>query len=349
MAKNYIVKVVIAALLVFSCVVLIHTQTNKTDQTDQTDEALRARESDLDKLELQINSLGTRRPYGDVTYWIVPENCAVQIPLLDQGISMSKPQAEWSPAWQRRFADVRQDLLVQRAYCALSENDDEKAVKLFEEMVAVSIAYREGISSQALACLAHAYATGKGVQADPFRAIGYYAALPANNKGYYYGSGDVCGDLGSYFPDVPREVAEAVISQDPTAQRDSGSLVYQFLRRGTTRDYLTAVKLFDAAHEKSYEKGYSEWRDLYRLALDGLPRSIAGFDEDAAAKSELNYKLGEWSMEQTWLVHTQALTYSFLLDANSPAAREKLEQAYAKTPFTLILLDGREWSPSNAP
>ncbi|MDR0480644.1 MAG: hypothetical protein LBG66_02015 [Gallionellaceae bacterium] len=348
MAENHIVKAIIAALLVFSCAASVHAQ---TDEADQIDRVLRAREADLKKLNVQLDSLG-RKNSGEG--WVATENCVAKIPLLDQGIAMSKPQTEWSPGWQGGFADARQGLLLQRAYCALFGNDNEKAVELFDEMIADSTAYlkgRSGFIPQARACLAHIYATGKGVQADPVRAIGYYA-LSANGN-----SGDFCSYLGNpFFDDVPREIAEAVMSQDPKAQGDSGSLVYQFLRRGTARDYLTAVNLFDAVHEapgkNSYagsHKDYSEWRTIYRLALDGLPRSVAGFDEDAAAASELNYKLGAWGMEQTWLVRTQALTYSFLLDADSPAAREKLEQAYAKTPFTLILLDGREWSPSNAP
>ena len=348
MAENHIVKAVITALLAFSCAASVHAQTGEADQIDR---ALRAREADLKKLEAQIHSMEPKNSYGDVLS-IVPEICEAQIPLLDQGIVMSKPQTEWPQKWQQRFAWAHQGLLLERAYCALSRNDDEKAGRLFDEMVAVSIAYRESASSQTLVCLAHAYATGKGVQTDPVRAIGYYALSASTN---FYTSQNFCGDIHSYFLDTPRAVAEAVISQDPTAQRDSDSLVYQFLRRGTTRDYLTAVKLFDAANDWPSRNGYlggrddSQYHTIYRLALDGLPRSIDGFDEDTAAKSELNYRLGVWSMEMPGLVQTQALTYSFLLAADSPVAREKLAQAYAKTPFILILPDGREWSPSDAP
>lgn len=252
-----------------------------------------------------------------------PQSCAAANPLLDRAIAASStPPLE-------TFAVVRSFAQLERGYCRLAEGQDADAVRQFEAVAANAATFPEGqinLIGSARACLAHAYATGRGVKADGARALGFFVLA----DGYR------CQPLPY---DVAREAADTVLSQDRFAAAKPDSMVYHFLEQGSAKDLLRAVSLYETQIAAS--SGLTP--RLFALAMAGV-RAGGATDEDIAARAELNRKLGGWHLKQG----RRAVGYAFLLAADSAAARRDLAAVEKSAAFELTLADGTDWTPDHA-
>ncbi|WP_157083243.1 tetratricopeptide repeat protein [Novosphingobium lentum] len=249
-----------------------------------------------------------------------PETCAAAVPDLERVIALTiSSSGETGP---KAYAHL------ERGYCYIATDEPAKAVPMFKsviEIAALQPASMAMLAGEARACLAHFSAIGQGLERDPERALGYYAS----SAGYRCRAADY---------DPADEAARLVLASNPYTAANLDSLVYHFLRQGSARDHLTAIRLYS---EKASGSGVPP--QLISLAMAGI---YAGGDRpaDVEALAELNRQLGEWHLARG----NRAQAYGYFLAARSRTAREALLGAERTAPFTLELPDGHPWAPADA-
>ncbi len=241
--------------------------------------------------------------------------CAEASPLLDQGLALANADPDLAVNGVIAYP------LIQRANCMLvSGTEDASALAMLQRAVAIGLTPTGGptLVSAARACLAYMTAQGRGMPADPERALGLYVMS----------QGASCRAVGN---DAARDAADIVQRLDPSCP----DVLYRFLERGTARDVLLAVELAERQCG-----GSSRGQDEFKLAEIGIN---AGGDtpEDAAARLKLNLKLGVWHKAQ----YRYAIALGYILAADPKSAEAPLgELIRGNVPYRLILENGRPWA-----
>ena len=226
------------------------------------------------------------------------ETCAIAAPLFDQAFVASRDAELRTPGYSADQALVYPRL--QQGYCKVATGDPTAAVALFAAVVRTgdSAPSLNHYAALARACLANAYALGRGTSADRERALALYALS----------EGSVCpvGDV-----DAADQAADIVRTFHPGSLAQRDSLVYHFLRLGTAKDWWIATQLSLAQFS-----GIGA-HDIV-LMKEGLEAGGSS-PQDDEARAALNLKLGQILMDRG--ARSAALGY---LQAVGTAAAQKL-------------------------
>ena len=240
------------------------------------------------------------------------DTCSAAMPLFDQAIAAARSREAHIPGYS---ADRSMGYaMLQQGYCKAATRHDAEAVALFLAVAHIGETMPDmaTYAPMARACLADAYALGRGVPVDRERALAQYALSEKTSCRV--------GDRDPAF-----EASEIVRALNPLAVRESNSLVYHFLHLGSAKDWWRATQLL---HPDDSRFGV----DDIQLMMRGLEAGGETPDDDHA-RSSLNLTLGKALMDRYQT--TAALGY--LQAANSDAARALIAGLVGKQSYNLVI------------
>lgn len=242
-------------------------------------------------------------------------HCAAAEPLLRQALDTLRKL----PSSMMGKGDVRGFASLQAGRCYLIGTKPEQAMAPLRDAIQWGNVNMVG---PARACLAQLYTDGRGVPADPERALalrvlaGDYNCLSSNS-------------------DNRRQAGELMLSMLNDGQRDN-PMVYALLEHGNSDNWLRSVQIKRVQYNSA---GPFYLPDVLR----GL--SAGGDTEaDKAARRSLSLMAGEIFLARG----DRTLAYSHLHDAEPALARDSLQAWQRQQSYRLVLSNGHEWSAVDA-
>ncbi len=242
-------------------------------------------------------------------------HCAAAEPLLRQALDTLHEL----PVSMQGRGDVRGFASLQLGRCRAIGGKPVQAIAPLRDAIQWG---NVNMAGPARACLAQLYTDGRGVPADPERALALRVLA---------GDHDCFGN----FRDNRRQAAELMLSMLKGGEQNN-PMVYALLEQGSSDNWLRSVQI-KAIQNSSAGPFYLP--DILR----GL--SAGGESEaDKAARRSLSLMAGELFLARG----DMTLAYAHLHEAEPALAAASLKAWQQRQPYRLVLSDGQEWRAVDA-
>lgn len=240
------------------------------------------------------------------------EACAIAVPLFDQAFVASRDAEMRTPGYSADQAMVYPRL--QQGYCKVATGDAVAAVALFAAVVRTgdSAPSLKHYAALARACLANAYALGRGAPVDRERALALYALSER--------SACPVGDV-----DAAYQAADIVRTLHPGSLEQRDGLVYHFLRLGSAKDWWIATQL------SLTQFSGIDAHDI-QLMMEGLEAGGSS-PQDDEARVALNLKLGQILRDRG----ARSAALGYFQAAGNAAAQKLIAELLDAQPYVLTV------------